>query len=133
MLSRPRGFTLVELMVVVAIIGILAAVAIPNYQRYQARSRQSEAKIALSALYTTEQGFFAEYTSFSGCLAQIDYTVSSLKRYYTTGYYGSSNGLANCGPGGNTFDSLPWGTGSAQQNQIADCAETRVKRRTSGT
>ena len=47
-------------MVVVAIIGILAAIAIPNYQRYQARTRQSEAKVSLSNVYTAEQGFFAE-------------------------------------------------------------------------
>ena len=42
----------VGLLIVVAIIGILAAVAIPNYQKFQARARQSEAKIALSAAYT---------------------------------------------------------------------------------
>ena len=42
--SKEKGFTLVELMVVVAIIGLLSAVAIPNFQKYQARSKTSEAK-----------------------------------------------------------------------------------------
>ena len=47
-----RGFTLIELMIVVAIIGILAAIAIPNFVRFQARARQSEASTNLKSLFT---------------------------------------------------------------------------------
>jgi prepilin-type N-terminal cleavage/methylation domain-containing protein len=50
---RPRhGFTLIELMIVVAIIGILAAIAIPNFVRFQARARQSEVSTNLKSLFT---------------------------------------------------------------------------------
>jgi prepilin-type N-terminal cleavage/methylation domain-containing protein len=51
-IRRNRGFTLIELMIVVAIIGILAAIAIPNFIRFQARARQSEVNTNLKSLFT---------------------------------------------------------------------------------
>ena len=58
------GFTLIELMIVVAIIGILAAIAIPNFLKFQAKSKQSEAKTNLKGIYTAETGFFGEVNSY---------------------------------------------------------------------
>ena len=57
---KQEGFTLIELMIVVAIIGILAAIAIPNFIQYQMRSRTSEAKTNLSAIKTANLAFQAE-------------------------------------------------------------------------
>ncbi len=62
-MKNQRGFTLIELMIVVAIVGILAAIAIPNYLTYQARTRQSEARVNLGAIFSGQVAFFANNAS----------------------------------------------------------------------
>jgi type IV pilus assembly protein PilA len=61
---NQKGFTLIELMIVVAIIGILAAIAIPNFLQYQMKSRQTEARTNLSGIKTSELAFNGERGCF---------------------------------------------------------------------
>ena len=59
--KTSQGFTLIELMIVVAIIGILAAIAIPNFLRFQLKSKSSEGKVNLAAIRTAEESYMAEF------------------------------------------------------------------------
>ena len=74
-------------MVVVAIIGILSSVAIPNLKKYQAKAKSTEAKLALSSAYATEITFFSEYDSFAHCFPIMGFDLSPNKstRYYAVG------------------------------------------------
>jgi prepilin-type N-terminal cleavage/methylation domain-containing protein len=74
--QNQKGFTLVELMIVVAIMGILAAIAIPTYRAYLANARQSEVKVNLAAIYNGEIAFRVANGRFSG-FSEIGWGVTS--------------------------------------------------------
>ncbi|MFP4168032.1 MAG: type IV pilin protein [Desulfonatronovibrionaceae bacterium] len=80
-MMQSKGFTLIELMIVVAIIGILAAIAIPNYMNYQCKAKQSEAKTNLGSIRTSQEAFRAEHDSFTTDLGDIGFTVEGDKVY----------------------------------------------------
>ncbi len=81
--SMQKGFTLIELMIVVAIIGILAAVALPAYQDYTVRAKVSEGLIAASAARTSVSEVFANQGAFLPSSASMN--VQSQASKYVAG------------------------------------------------
>jgi type IV pilus assembly protein PilA len=85
MKQLQKGFTLIELMIVVAIVGILAAIALPAYQDYIVRSKMSEAMAAIAACKTSVAEYTASHagtlpptTLNSGCSTTPSQYVASL-------------------------------------------------------
>jgi type IV pilus assembly protein PilA len=76
-----RGFTLVELMIVVAIIGILAAIAVPNFIRFQARSKQAEAKSSMKAIFVGQRTRFADSDAYSPLIGEVGFAPERGNRY----------------------------------------------------
>ena len=85
-MKNEKGFSLVELMVVVAIIGILAAIAIPNYQKFQRKAQQVEAKTMMSGLYANQITFLNEWNYLSASFKQIGFEAIGDVPKYNVGW-----------------------------------------------
>ena len=80
-IHNRKGFTLIELMIVVVIIGILAALAIPRFMQATTKSKQSEAKQLLKQIYTMERAYRQETGSYSLDLNTIGVEIMAGNRY----------------------------------------------------
>lgn len=79
--NTQSGFSLVELMVVVAIIGILATLSVGAIQKQIAKARQAEVKTNLSSLYTAQKTFSAEFNTYYSNFNVVRFTVDGKLRY----------------------------------------------------
>lgn len=82
-----KGFTMIELMMVVVIIGLLAAMAIPRFMRTGVKAKQSEAKGILKQIYTTQRAYRQEYGSYAvnGAVASAAAPVAFATIYVDVG------------------------------------------------
>lgn len=73
-------------MITVSIIGIMAALALPQYERYRNQARQAEAKLSLSAIFALQKSFHAEYNAYIPAFDAIGYRPEGTRRYYRYGW-----------------------------------------------
>lgn len=119
-LRSQKGFSLVELMVVVAIIGVLAVIGIPQYQKFMSKARQAEAKAHLNGIFQGEASFFTEYNAYTTSLTAIGagavgvglrynagFSITACTNYPAAGVppigVATSNDLINTSPAGTTW------------------------------
>jgi len=74
MRKTMRGITLMELMIVVVIVGILAAIAYPNYREFAARAKRNEAKAALLQIATNQERFYLQNGTFTLDLTRLGFS-----------------------------------------------------------
>jgi len=91
---RRSGFTIIEILIVVAIVGILAAIAIPSFLRYQLRARSSEAVTNIAAIAVAQKAHFAERGFYVSAALPVPAAIPG--------------GAAVAFTGGPGFDELGW-------------------------
>jgi type IV pilus assembly protein PilA len=126
-LTKNKGFTLIELMIVVAIIGILAAIAIPNFLGFVSKARRSEVKSNLEAIYRAELAYFGEKDRYSSSFSDIRWVPVGVAHYtYSVGteYFGKDNTVnpkpASATPAANDNSFAAYGWGNIDSDSIVD-------------
>jgi len=82
-MHRQRGFSLIELMVTVAIVGTLAAIAIPSYNSYVRRSKRADAKVALTGLAQQYERCYTRYNAYNNVNCAVALNFPTQNKAYT--------------------------------------------------
>ncbi len=131
---KNRGFTLIELMIVVAIIAFLSVLAVPHLFHYKARAYQAEVAMNLASLHTAQQAYFAQHGKYTNVLwgeGGLGWRPAGYKEgakdqgfYYTYGFAGGQEGVNYfTGKFGTPSQSIGQ-TGATKQSFVAGAAGT---------
>lgn len=92
---NSKAFSLIDLMVTISIISTLAMIAVPQYSRMQAKARSTEAKAALSNVFTAMASYEFEHQQFTVCIGAAGYAPPP-QRYYAVGFHDVDFGSWTC-------------------------------------
>lgn len=102
---EQHGFTLIEVMIVVAIVGLMAAIAIPNFIHFQAKAKQGEAQTLLKSIFAAQKASFPALHGYSSSIAEIGFRPEHGNRYvYDLGPYSAQIAGGTQGPCANLAD-----------------------------
>lgn len=113
-MKRYSGFTLVELMIVVAIIAFLAMLTLPSFLKYSAKSKRAEAYLNLGAIYAAEKAYWAENSEYTDDLTKLNWKPEG-EHFYSYGFSGQSGKNYYPGKSESSGQNL---SGSASQNSF---------------
>ena len=83
-MKKDNGFTLIELMIVVAIVGVLSAIAFPSYDSYMKKGRRADAKVGLSKISDRQERFYLQNNTYTNSFAASGLNTSDVSE---EGYY----------------------------------------------
>lgn len=114
-MNRQRGFSLMELMIVIVIVTILTLIAVPIYKGVQERARRTQAVNALQTLATREEGYFGRYNIYASSMTALGYSSASNVLTDGGGYYAVSILAADA----TTYklEAVPQATGGQDQDK----------------
>lgn len=125
------GFSLVELMIVIAIVGTLTSIAVPQFREYTNNARRSQAKTGLSSMHMALQSFHGEWLTYFGDWRNLGFRMEG-DIYYRVGFQSNTGNLGPRAPRGYTGPGAPAGRVATELNSgfwcpgVNDCEETNT-------
>ncbi len=92
--SAETGFTLLELLITIVIIGIVSAIALPSFLNQRTKSQETEAKILISTMNRAQQAHYSVYQNFAASLAELELGISNQMNVYDYDVAPSADGRA---------------------------------------